>query len=126
VATLDSRTSYASLNCMLTEAARLGIRVLVSDDQAKALYRRWNTALATRFDYALELSQDEALHDLVVAVWLEVKRERPVLRAVLDQCSHRATLRPTMRHGQSLLGVATGLSSVDDDAKSRFAAGQHD
>lgn len=126
MATLNNRTSYASLNCMLTEAARLGIRVLISDDQAKALYRRRNTALATRLDYALEFSQDEVLQDLVVAVWLEVKRERPVLRAVLDQCSQRATLRPTMRHELSLLGLATGLSSVDDEAKSRSATGRHD
>ena len=93
MATLDNGTSYVSLDSILTEAARSGIRVLVSEDQAKALYRRWNTILAARRDYALEFSQVEAPEDLAVAVWLEVKWERPVLRAVLDQCPHRATLR---------------------------------
>jgi len=110
----DTDTSPATLNKLITRSRDSALRVRVTDDQAKALYRRWNSALSTRLDYAVEFLGNKSLKAAVVDAWLDLEEEQGPLRTILDHHLHREALRPWIDQELSMLALAAGLTRLED------------
>jgi hypothetical protein len=111
----EGGTSYAGLNeLVLRSAGRPGADLAITDEQALALYRRWNTALAARLDYALEFQGMRPGRDAAADAWLHLEHDEPTLRALLDQCADRVGVRPSVEYEAYIMAAAAGLIDMDD------------
>lgn len=125
----EGGTSYLALNELVARyagrsRAELGITDEITDEQAKALYRRWNTALAARLDYALEFQGRRPGWDAVADAWLSLEHDEPTLRALLDQCSDRGGVRASVDYEAYIMAAAAGLIDLDDTFQRGARTGQ--
>jgi hypothetical protein len=108
------RSPHAVLDDLLAEAkVRSASDVLVSPEQAVALYRRWNTALAARLDEALEFVGARSAAEAAEDAWHRLTSDQPELRALLDRHAAQTELRPLIEHECYLLALGAGLIGLD-------------
>jgi hypothetical protein len=121
----EGGTSYATLNeLVLRGAGRSRAELVITDEQATALYRRWNTALAARLDYALEFQGMRSGRDAVADAWLTLEHDEPALRALLDRCADRPALRTSVDYEAYILSAGAGLIDMDDTFQRGVRAGR--
>jgi hypothetical protein len=120
-----SGTSYQTLNALIARATDwANVVVLVTDEQAVALYRRWNTALAARLDYALEFAGDRSAEDAAAGAWLELESDNPALRALLDDNLYRSAVGASLDRERQLMALAAGLIGLAELPRRASAVGQ--
>ena len=120
----EGGTSYVALNELVARGAgRHRAELGITDEQAKALYRRWNTALAARLDYALEFQGMRSGRDAVADAWLNLEHDEPALRALLDQCADRVSVSGSVDYEAYIMAAAAGLIDLDDTFQRGARAG---
>jgi len=111
----EGGTSYSRLNELVVRSAgRPRAELAITDEQAMALYRRWNTALAARLDYALEFQGMRSGRDAVADAWLNLEQDESTLRALLDQCADRVAVRASVEYEAYIMAAGAGLIDLDD------------
>jgi hypothetical protein len=105
-------------------AARPGAELGITDEQATALYRRWNTALSARLDYALEFHGKRSGRDAVADAWLTLEHDEPTLRTLLDACADRGGVRASVDYEAYIMAAAAGLVDLDDTFQRGARTGQ--
>jgi hypothetical protein len=120
-----SGTSFRTLNALIARAAdRSNVAVLVTDEQAVALYQRWNTALAARLDYVLEFAGSRSAEDAAAGAWFELERDTPVLRALLDDNLLRPAVEAAVHRERQLMALAAGLVELNAPPRRVSVVGQ--
>lgn len=125
----EGGTSYLALNELVARSAgrpgaELGTADEITDEQAVALYRRWNTALAARLDYALEFQGGRPGWDAMADAWLGLEHDEPTLRALLDRCADRGGVRASADYEAYIMAAAAGLIDLDDTFQRGARTGQ--
>jgi hypothetical protein len=122
---VDRETSYSTLNEILVSASKRP-DIEVTSNQLLALHRRWNAALSARLDLALEGYRGNSCAPALVAeVWLQLRYERPVLRALLERHRSRPDLQPVIQQELRFLALAAQLSDLDDPLERAAANGRN-
>jgi len=117
----ENGTSYTALNALIARAANWpDTAVVLTDEQALSLHRRWNAALSTRLDYALEFHGDRPAREAVASAWLALRDDQQVLRSLIDAHGNRAATAAAA--DQEAAMVALAASIVGPAATPRLAA----
>ncbi|HEY0695213.1 MAG TPA: hypothetical protein VGD71_40020 [Kribbella sp.] len=110
----DTGTSYAALNVLITRAANpSGSIVTLTDEEAVALYRRWNNELSARLDYALEFQGMRCARETAASAWLQLEHDQPALRLLLDTQADRPATQGLADNEATMMAIAAGLAGLE-------------
>ena len=86
-----------------------------------ALHHKWLMALTGRLELALAETGDPV--EAVAEAWRATATGHEALRRLLDDETHRETLRPAIEGEQRLLALSAGLAAPDEPTGEITAAG---
>jgi hypothetical protein len=122
----NSGTSHTALNALITRATNpSGSTVTLTDEQAVALYRRWNNALSARLDYALECQGPRFAREAAASAWLELEHDQPALRLLLDTQADRTATQRAADNEATMMAIAAGLAELEAPRYPTVTAGRN-